>query len=111
MKGRLPALVLLALWAAVPVGAAPDDPPPDAKSRVSTGLGSIGAAVKRDAKVVAEAAKDGAHKVAGAAKDVAHTVADASKHGAHQVAGAAKRGADKAKAAVKPGKPDKPGGT
>jgi hypothetical protein len=111
MKYGFYGFILLALLGPVPGGAAPDDPPADTKSKISAGMSSIGATVKRDAKVVADAAKDGAHKVAGAAKEVAHKVADASKQGAHEVAGAAKRGADKAKAAVKPDKADPHGGT
>jgi hypothetical protein len=60
----------------------------------------LGAAVKHDAKVVADATKDGAQHVAAAAKHVAHEVAAASKEGAHEVAATAKRGAEKVKAAV-----------
>jgi hypothetical protein len=58
------------------------------------------AAIKNDAKVVADKAKDGAKQVASAAKSVAHEVAAASKQGAQQVAATAKQGAEKAKAAV-----------
>jgi hypothetical protein len=68
----------------------------------------LGAAVKHDAKVVADATKDGAQHVAAAAKHMAHEAAAASKEGAHEVAATAKRGAEKVKAAVHGDPPAKP---
>jgi hypothetical protein len=95
----------LALFAALTARAG--DPPADPTLAGDT-TRSVGAAVKHDAKVVADAAKDGAEKVAAVAKVVAHEVATASKESAHDVAAAAKRGTEKAKAAVNGEKaPDK----
>jgi hypothetical protein len=92
---------------------AAEDPPakradsaPAADSATQTK--GLGAAVKHDAKVVADATKDGAHQVAAAAKHVAHEVAAASKQSAHEVAATAKRGAEKVKAAVHGDPAEKP---
>jgi hypothetical protein len=61
---------------------------------------AVGAAVKQDAKAMADAAKHGAKQVAATAQAVAHEVALATKEGAQQVAATAQHGAEKAKAAV-----------
>jgi hypothetical protein len=68
----------LALFAALTARAG--DPPADPTLAGDT-TRSVGAAVKHDAKVVADAAKDGAEKVAAVAKVVAHEVATARVNG------------------------------
>jgi hypothetical protein len=72
----------------VSTGHAADDPP--SGTTASGRAHEFGAAVKRDAKLVAASVKEGAHRVAVAAKAVGHEVSTAAKRGAAETRAAMK---------------------